>query len=68
MEERYFALSTPDDGVPTSTSVEQENAEDACKDSLYDYTDDRGRIDRETCAMPKGFLPPFCMDPCCVGV
>ena len=48
MEERYFVLSTPDDGVPTTTSAEQENAEEACRDSLYDYADDSGKIDRES--------------------
>ena len=48
MEERYFILSTPDDGMPTITSAEQENTEEACRDSLYDYADDDGKIDRES--------------------
>lgn len=47
--ERYFVLETPDDGVATATSEEQHNTEDVCRDTLYDYADDSGKIDRERC-------------------
>ena len=48
MEDRYFVVSAPDDGVETITSRDQEGTEHACRDSLYDYADNDGKIDRES--------------------
>ena len=46
--ETYLKYETADDGLPTLTTGEQLNAEDACKDAIFELTDSQGSIDRES--------------------
>ena len=45
-----FNASTPDDNVPTKTSVEQSHTEDVCFEVFEDWLNADGTLARERCA------------------
>ena len=51
-EQQYFHRSLPDDSVPTETSVQQMDAEEACQDAFFEFAGPNGLLDREACVLP----------------
>ena len=48
-----FGEGVPDDAVPTRTSVQQQEAEDACRPLFEELLDADGVINRESCVRAR---------------
>ena len=47
-ETPFFRRQLTDDDVPTETSNDQAETEDACRDTYEEFADEDGNLDRES--------------------